>query len=109
VGEGVHFAPERRIMVKAVWKSIVLAESAQTVVVEGNHYFPPDSVKREYLEESDTQTTCLWKGVASYYHIVEGGDRIADGAWYYPEPSEAAERIKDHVAFYQSKGIEVKD
>jgi uncharacterized protein (DUF427 family) len=94
---------------KALWKEVVLAESDQTVLVEGNHYFPPDSVKREYLEESETQTTCPWKGVAGYYHIVDGADRITDGAWYYPETSEAAEKIRDHVAFYTSKGIEVRE
>jgi uncharacterized protein (DUF427 family) len=92
---------------KALWKDVVLAQSDETVLVEGNHYFPPDSVRREYLEESDSHTVCPWKGVASYYHIVEGAERIEDGAWYYPETKEAAEKIRGYVAFYTSKGIEI--
>jgi uncharacterized protein (DUF427 family) len=74
-------------------------------VVENNHYFPPDSVKREYLKESDTHTTCPWKGEASYYTVVVNDTVNKDAAWYYPEPKEAAKQIKDYVAF--SKGVEV--
>jgi uncharacterized protein (DUF427 family) len=86
---------------KAVWENKVLAESDKTVVVEGNHYFPPDSIKREFFAPSDTHSTCPWKGVASYYHVQIGEKSNADAAWYYPEPKEAAKSIKDHVAFWR--------
>jgi uncharacterized protein (DUF427 family) len=92
---------------KAIWEGAVLAESDRTVVVEGNHYFPPDSVKREYLQSSDKQTTCHWKGVASYYHIQVGEKQNADAAWYYSEPKTAAKSIKDHVAFW--RGVQVAE
>lgn len=90
---------------KASWENAILAESDQTVVVEGNHYFPPDSIKREYFKPSDTHTTCPWKGVASYYHVRVGDRSNQDAAWYYPEPKEAAKAIKDHVAFW--RGVKV--
>ena len=90
---------------KAIWKDVILAESDNTIVVEGNHYFPPDSVKREYLKASDTHTTCPWKGEASYYTVVVSDAVNKDAAWYYPEPKEAAQQIKDYVAFWQ--GVEV--
>ncbi|MDA2938763.1 DUF427 domain-containing protein [Acidobacteria bacterium AH-259-A15] len=90
---------------RAVWKNVTLAESDQTIVVEGNHYFSPESINREYFEESDTHTTCSWKGQASYYHITVSGQRNEDAAWYYPQPKEAAAEIKDHIAFW--KGVEV--
>jgi uncharacterized protein (DUF427 family) len=90
---------------KAIWKGAVLAESNQTVVVEGNHYFPSVSMNREYFRPSNTQTTCHWKGVASYYDVVVNDQVNRDAAWYYPEPSEAAKEIKDHVAFW--KGVQV--
>jgi uncharacterized protein (DUF427 family) len=90
---------------KATWEGAVLAESDQTVVIEGNHYFPPDSIKREYLAASDKQTTCHWKGVANYYHVQVGDKRNADAAWYYPEPKTAAKSIKDHLAFW--RGVKV--
>ncbi len=90
---------------RTVWKKITLAESDQTIVVEGNHYFPPDSINRVYFEDSDTHTRCSWKGQASYYDIVVEGERNEDAAWYYPEPKEKAAKIKDHVAFW--KGVEV--
>ena len=90
---------------KAIWNDVTLAESDDTVVVENNHYFPPDSVKREYLKESDTHTTCPWKGKASYYTVVVNDEVNKDAAWYYPEPKEAAQQIKDYVAFW--KGVEV--
>lgn len=92
---------------KAVWQGKVLAESGRTVVVEGNHYFPPDAIKREYFAPSDTRTTCHWKGVASYYHVRVGDQSNADAAWYYPEPKDAAKLIKDHVAFW--RGVEVSE
>jgi len=93
-------------MAKAVWNGAVLAESDRCEMVEGNHYFPPDAVKREYLKPSDSHTVCPWKGTASYYHVEVGGQRNPDAAWYYPEPSVAARNIKDHVAFW--KGVRVE-
>ena len=90
---------------KAIWKDAVLAESDDTVVVEGNHYFPADSINRTYFKPSDTHTTCPWKGEASYYDVVVDGQVNSDAAWYYPEPKEAAANIKDHVAFW--KGVKV--
>ena len=93
---------------KAVLDNTILAESDETVVVEGNHYFPPGSLKEEYLEPSDQSTTCPWKGKASYYDVVVGETRKKNAAWYYPDPSDAASQIKDHVAFYSSK-VEVEE
>ena len=93
-------------MAKAIWNKVVLAESEEGLVVEGNHYFPPKSVDRQYLKESETHTTCGWKGVASYYDIVVEGEVNKDGAWYYPEPKEAAKHIKDYVAF--QRGVKVE-
>ncbi|MBC7243011.1 MAG: DUF427 domain-containing protein [Anaerolineae bacterium] len=90
---------------KAIWNGTVIAESDTTIVVEGNHYFPPESVRREYLQPSDTHTTCPWKGVASYYHVVVGDQVNRDAAWYYPEPKPAASHIKDYVAFW--RGVQV--
>ena len=90
---------------KAIWNDKVIAESNDTVVVEGNHYFPPDSINKEYFEDSSTNTTCPWKGLASYYSLVVDGKENKDAAWYYPEPKEAAKQIKDHVAFW--KGVQV--
>lgn len=86
----------------------VLAESDETVVVQGNHYFPPESINEEYLERSDHRTTCPWKGEAHYYDVVVNGTRKENAAWYYPEPSDEASEIKDHVAFYTSK-VEVEE
>ncbi len=93
-------------MAKAMWNGVVLAESDKTEVVEGNQYFPPDSVKREYFKETSTHTTCPWKGLASYYTIEVNGKENKDAAWYYPAPKDAAKQIKDHVAFW--KGVEVQ-
>jgi uncharacterized protein (DUF427 family) len=95
------------MQMKAVWKNTVLAESDQTVMVEGNHYFPPEAVNRQYLKPSDTHSTCPWKGQASYYHIEVGGEVNQDAAWYYPEPKDAAQNIKNYVAFW--KGVEVTE
>ena len=92
-------------MAKAVWNGAVLAESDRTVVVEGNHYFPPDSVRREYLRDSPTHTVCGWKGTASYSTVEVGGQVNADAAWYYPDPLPAARQIAGHVAFW--KGVQV--
>lgn len=90
---------------KAIWNGAVIAESDATVVVEGNHYFPSDSVNREYLRDSAHQTRCPWKGMASYYTLEVDGETNPDAAWYYPEPSEAAAQIRDHIAFW--RGVEV--
>ncbi len=93
-------------MPKAIWNGEVIAESEETVVVEGNHYFPPEAVNRDYLQESQTQTTCPWKGKASYYHVMVNGELNADAAWFYPDPKPKASQIKDHVAFWH--GVEVE-
>jgi uncharacterized protein (DUF427 family) len=92
---------------KAVWNNVVVAESDQTVVVEGNHYFPPEAVKREYLRESGTHTTCPWKGVASYYSVEVNGLTNKDAAWYYPTPKEAAKQITGYIAFW--RGVRVTE
>jgi len=90
---------------RAIWKNEIIAESDQTVVVEGNHYFPPESVKKEYLKKSGDTYTCPWKGHADYYDVIVEGDTIKNGAFMYPDPSSAAARIKGYFAFWQ--GIEV--
>ena len=90
---------------KAIWNGATLATSDRTVVVEGNHYFPPDSITTEHFRESGTHTTCHWKGQASYYDIVVNGTVNKDAAWHYPNPSDAAKQIKDYVAFW--KGVQV--
>jgi uncharacterized protein (DUF427 family) len=92
---------------KAVWNGHVIAESDETVVVEGNHYFPPSSVNQSFLRETDTHSTCPWKGEASYYEVFAGDDVDKDAAWYYPNPKPAAKNILDHVAFW--KGVEIID
>lgn len=91
--------------VKAIWNGAVLAESDRTEVVEGNHYFPPEAVKREYFSASPTHTVCGWKGTASYYTVDVNGKKNPDAAWYYPQPLDAAKNITDYVAFW--KGVEV--
>ena len=91
---------------KAIWNGAVLAESDKTIVVEGNHYFPPDSVNREYLQESSTRTTCPWKGLASYYSVVVDDQPNRDAAWTYANPKSAAAQIKDHVAFWCGVKVE---
>ena len=93
-------------MAKAIWEGAVLAESDATVEVEGNQYFPPQSIKTEYFKPSDKHTTCPWKGLASYYNVEVNGKRNTDAAWYYREPKSAAQQIKDHVAFW--KGVKVE-
>lgn len=92
---------------KASWNGAVLASSDDTVVVEGNHYFPVDSISVEYFEDSDSHTICSWKGEASYRDVVVGAERNPDAAWYYPEPKDAAAQIKDRIAFWH--GVEVTD
>jgi uncharacterized protein (DUF427 family) len=91
---------------KATWQGAVVAESHDTVVVEGNHYFPEAAVRRDHLRPSATHTTCAWKGVASYYDLVVNGQVNKDAAWYYPEPTEAANTIRGRIAFW--KGVRVE-
>lgn len=93
-------------MARAVWNGVVIAESDKTVMVEGNHYFPIDSVRKEYLKTTETHTTCPWKGVASYYTIAIDGNENVDAAWYYPEPKAAAKHILGHVAFWRGVRVE---
>lgn len=90
---------------KALWNGKVIAESDATEEVEGNHYFPPDSIQQEYLSPSGTTTVCPWKGTAHYYTLRVDGEENPDAAWYYPDPKEAAIRIKDYIAFW--RGVEV--
>jgi hypothetical protein len=90
---------------KAVWKNTVIAESNDTVMVEGNHYFPEASLKREFISFSNHKTSCPWKGQASYYSINVNGDVNPDAAWYYAEPKDAAANIKGRVAFW--RGVQV--
>ena len=91
---------------KAIWNNRVLAESDDTTVVEGNHYFPREAVNWTYFRDSDHATICPWKGVASYYDIEVDGEVNRNAAWYYEEPSAAAARIKDHVAFWRGVRVE---
>lgn len=94
-------------MPKALWRDRVIAESSDTVVVEGNHYFPPDSITREYFSPTQTHTVCSWKGTANYYTLEVDGEKNTDAAWNYPEPKEAAENIRGYYAFW--KGVTVSD
>lgn len=94
-------------MAKATWKGAVIAESDDTVVVEGNHYFPPESVNKERLRPSDTHTVCGWKGTASYYDVVVDGEVNKDAAWYYPETKPEAEKVRGRIAFWH--GVEVTE
>jgi uncharacterized protein (DUF427 family) len=91
---------------KAIWNGQIIAESDNTVIVENNHYFPIDSVNKEFLSESSLHTTCPWKGVASYYSLNVDGDSNENAAWYYPEASAAAKQIEGMVAFW--KGVQVE-
>lgn len=92
---------------KAIWNGKVIAESDDTIVIEGNHYFPHEAIKKEFFKPSDTQTVCHWKGTASYYTVDVDGNSNVDAAWYYPEVSEMAKSIKNRVAFW--KGVEVTE
>ncbi len=93
-------------MPKAMWKGAVLAESDKCQMVEGNFYFPPNSINRGYFKESDKHTTCPWKGEARYYDIVVGGEVNKDAAWYYPATKEAAKHIEGYVAFWRGVTVE---
>ena len=90
---------------KAIWNGATLAESDETIVVEGNHYFPADAINKEFFRPSETHTTCGWKGTASYYDVVAGGETNKDAAWFYPSPKPEAKEIENHVAFW--KGVEI--
>jgi uncharacterized protein (DUF427 family) len=94
------------IMTKAKWEGAVLAESDKTIEVEGNEYFPGDTIRKEYFKPSDAQSVCPWKGTASYYDVEVNGKRNVGAAWFYPEPKAAAKKIKGYVAFW--KGVEVE-
>ena len=93
-------------MLRAMWNGAVLAESDQTEIVEGNHYFPPESVNRQNLRESQTHTECGWKGTASYYDIEVNGQVNKDAAWYYPQPKPAAQNIAGYIAFWKGVAVE---
>ena len=94
-------------MSKASWKGVMIAESDACIIIEGNRYFPPDSIRREYFVESDTRTVCPWKGTAGYYDVVVEGAVKKEAAWYYADPKDAALEIKDYVAFW--RGITIED
>lgn len=96
-------------MMRAVWNGVVLAEAEHTVRVEGNHYFPPDSLNLQYFAESGHTSVCPWKGSARYFDIVVDGAVNPAAAWYYPKPSEAADEITDHVAFWRGVRVETDD
>jgi uncharacterized protein (DUF427 family) len=91
---------------RAIWNGTVVAESDRTRVVEGNHYFPPEAIKRDYFRPNETHTTCPWKGVASYYDVVVDGNVSEGGAWYYPDPKPAAREIGGYVAFWRGVRVE---
>ena len=90
---------------KAIWNQQVIAESDDTVVVEGNHYFPPDSVQREFLQDSTTTTICPWKGTANYYTLMVDGQSNPDAAWFYTDPKPAANQVRGRIAFW--KGVQI--
>jgi uncharacterized protein (DUF427 family) len=94
------------IMAKATWEGAVLAESGATIEIEGNQYFPPDAIRKEYFRASEQHTVCPWKGTASYYDLEVNGKSNPGAAWYYPEPKSAAKQIKGYVAFW--KGVKVE-
>lgn len=93
-------------MPRARWNGALLAESDRCIAVEGNQYFPPDSIHAEFFQPSATHTVCHWKGTASYYDLVVNGERNADAAWYYPEPKDAAKQIAGYVAFWRGVTVE---
>ena len=93
-------------MAKAIWNGTVLAESDNCQIVEGNYYFPPDTINTQYFKDSNTHTICSWKGEASYYTLEVDGQQNKDAAWYYPNPKEKAQNIKDHIAFWRGVKVE---
>jgi uncharacterized protein (DUF427 family) len=92
---------------KAIWNHEIIAESQNTLVVENNQYFPPDAIKKDFFKPSATNSTCPWKGEASYFSVEVNGKVNKDAAWYYPQPKDAAKQIKDYVAFW--KGVEIAE
>jgi len=92
---------------QAIWNGKTIAESNETIVIEGNHYFPPDSINKEFFKENSNTTVCPWKGTASYYDVEVNGQTNSGAAWYYPQPSEKAKQIKDYVAFWRGVDITV--
>ena len=96
-------------MIRALWNGAIVAESAETVRLEGNYYFPPGSVRQEFLSESSTTTVCPWKGTAHYFTVTVGSQVNPDAAWYYPNPSSRAQQIANHVAFWKGVHIERDD
>lgn len=92
---------------KATYQNTIIAQSDNTIIVEDNHYFPPQDVNMEYLVESSTQSRCPWKGLASYYSVKVNNNTSQDSAWYYPQPNEAANNIKGYIAFY--KDVEITE
>lgn len=93
-------------MARAIWNGAVLAESDETIVIEGNHYFPPETINREHFKPSEKTTVCSWKGTANYYDVVVNGERNPAAAWYYAEPFEAAREIAGYIAFWQGVRVE---
>jgi uncharacterized protein (DUF427 family) len=93
-------------MPRALFADTVIAESDDTVVVEGNHYFPPSALRQDLLESCDRSSVCPWKGTAAYYDVVVGDARAAGAAWFYPAPKAGAEQIRDHVAFWRDVRVE---
>jgi uncharacterized protein (DUF427 family) len=98
--------PQKEIPMKAIWNGAVIAQSDETVVVEGNHYFPESSLNRDYVTFSNHHTMCSWKGQASYYSLLVNGEMNTDAAWYYPDPKPEADNIKGHIAFW--KGVKIE-
>lgn len=92
---------------KAIWNDQVIAESNETIIVENNHYFPENSIKKEFYKSSTYHTNCHWKGLASYYHVEVDGKTNENAAWFYPEPKEKAQNIKNYVAFW--KGVQITE
>jgi uncharacterized protein (DUF427 family) len=93
-------------MPRAIWNGAVIAESDDCIVIEGNQYFPPAAVKRDYLRDSATHTVCSWKGTASYYDVVVDGQTNKDAAWYYPQPKDAAKEITNYIAFWHGVSVQ---
>jgi uncharacterized protein (DUF427 family) len=91
---------------RATWNGATIAESDDTIVIEGNHYFPRDAIRQEYFQPSNTHTICPWKGEASYFNVVVNGETNKDAAWYYPDPKPAAQEIKEYVAFWRGVKVE---
>jgi len=94
---------------KAIWNGKVIAESRDTILLENNHYFPEESVKKQFLKESANTSTCPWKGKANYYHVEVDGEMNENAAWFYADPSSAAQEIKGHISFYNGVKIESDD